>query len=183
MELPAMRALLILLGSACGLLTACMVHPAASEVPHVKLIPKVMEDRILLQAVLHSRSTRPMALVDNPDFTSLIVIPKQTSSLILGCSFTAAKRASWKQVKVLPAGDILMLEKTIPYRREADGTWTMTVDYSAGNHGIYFTTNPECTATFEYSFDRKSKPLFWWLSGKRFLATPLETSRSFQLKP
>ncbi|WP_184209697.1 hypothetical protein [Prosthecobacter dejongeii] len=162
---------------------SCSVHPVSNEAPQVELIPRVTAEHIHLRAVLHSRSTRPVALVDHPEFSRLLASPKKASDTLLGCSFRASPRAEWNQVKMLPAGQTLVLETTIPYLRRTDGTWVMTVDYGAGNSGVYTTRHPQCVATFQYSFDRKSKPLFWWLSGKTFLTTPLQANQVFQLKP
>ena len=175
-----MRHLLLMLGSACGLLTACMVHPAANEVPQVELIPKVTAEHIHLRAVLHSRSARPVALVDHYGFVTLNVSSAVGPNRFGGCAFIIRERADWNQVKMLSADQPLILETSIPYHRMPNGWW---LSNSAGGRSQvdYLTWNRQLKATFRYSVDRKSLPRFWWLSGKRFLASPLETDLAFQL--
>jgi hypothetical protein len=177
-----MRHLLFLLGSACSLLMSCSVCPVSNEVPQVELIPKVTAEHIHLRAVLHSRSTRSVALVDHYGFVTLNVSSAVGPNRFGSCAFIIRKRADWNQVKMLSADQPLILETSIPYHRMPNG-WLLSNSASGRSQVDYLTWDRQLKATFRYSVDRKSLPRFWWLSGKRFLASPLEKDLTFQLKP
>jgi hypothetical protein len=159
-----------------------MAHQAALETPQMELTSKVTTDRIYLQAILRSRSKQPVAIVDHEDFVTWRVESASSAGKVTSCGFKPWQRAEWNQVKIISSSHPVVLEKKISYHRNLDG-WVLGNATGGRNQLDYLAYNPKLKLTFQYSVDRGSLPLFWWLSGKRFLATPLEASQTFRLNP
>lgn len=172
----------ILLSILCCFLTACMVRPAKQEMPEVELTSRVTKSHVHLQATIHSRSEQAVALVDHEAFVRMSARPKTVVKQVIGCRLSPPPRARWKQVNMLPAGKTLTLETSIPYEHGSEG-WVLNVSEGSGVSVTYVTQSRRLQAVFRYSADRSFLPWFWWLSGKRFIAAPLEASQHLLLKP